>query len=119
MYNALVAQIRGENKIALACASFGIASLLLSNGQTNHSHFKIPLVLHEASTCNIKVNSPIVEILKESNFVIWDEAPMTHRYVFEALDRTLQDVMQNKRAFGCIVMLFGANFRLVLPVVSK
>lgn len=32
LYNALLAQLHGDNKIALACASFGIAALLLTNG---------------------------------------------------------------------------------------
>ena len=40
MYNALLSQIRGEGKIALACASSGIASLFLRNGRTAHSRFK-------------------------------------------------------------------------------
>ena len=119
LYNALLASLRGDSKIALACASFGIASLLLTNGRTAHSRFKIPLVLHEASTCNIKVNSSIAELLRATSLIIWDEAPMTHRYAFEALDRTLQDVMQNTKVFGGKVMLFGSDFRQVLPVVRK
>lgn len=65
------------------------------------------------------MNSPIPELLKATSLIIWDEAPMTHRYAFEALDRTLQDIMQNTRVFGGKVMLFGGDFRQVLPVVLK
>lgn len=45
---------------------------------------------------------------------------MTHRHAFEALDRTLQDVMGNHSIFGGKVMLlFGGDFRQILPVVMK
>ena len=89
LYNTLLARLRGEKKIALACASSGIATKLLANGRTAHSCFKIPLILGANSTCNIKVNSPVAEIIKLASLIIWDEAPMIHRYAFEALDRTL------------------------------
>lgn len=71
LYNALLARLHGENKIALACASSGIAALLLANGRTAHSRFKIPLVLSSNSTCNIKVNSPLGEIMKLASLIIW------------------------------------------------
>lgn len=103
----------------MACASSGIAALLLSNGRTAHSRFKIPLELNSFSTCNIKVNSPLAGILRVTKLIIWDEAPMTHRHAFEALDRTLQDVMQNDKVFGGKVMLLGGDFRQILPVVVK
>ena len=99
LYNALLARLRGENQIALACASSGIAALLLANGRTAHSCFKIPLVLNASSTCNIKVNSALAEVIKLTRLIIWDEAPMTHRHAFEALNRTLQDIMQNDKVF--------------------
>ena len=81
----------------MACASFGIASLRVSNGGITHSRFKIPLDLHASSTCNIKVNSHLEDVLKVAKLIIWDEAPMTHRYAFEALDKTLQDILSNDK----------------------
>ena len=45
---------------------------------------------------------------------------MTHRYAFEALDKTLQDIMSNDKLFGAgKVILLGGDFKQVLPVVSK
>ena len=63
LYNALLSRIRSENKIALACASSGIAVLLLSNGRTTHSCLKIPIDLNNVSTCNIKVTSDLASLL--------------------------------------------------------
>jgi hypothetical protein len=43
----------GKAKSCLQVASSGIASLLLLGGKTAHSRFKIPIDLHDESTCNI------------------------------------------------------------------
>lgn len=35
----------------------------------------------------------LANLLIETDLIIWDEAPMTHKYAFEALDRSLRDIM--------------------------
>jgi len=40
---------------------------------------------------NIIQSSDIEELILQTT-LIWDEAPMTHRYYFEALDLTLKDI---------------------------
>ena len=119
LYNALLSRVRGENKIALACASSGIAALLLSNGRTAHSRFKIPIDLNNESTCNIKVTSNHASLLRQASLIIWDEASMTHRHAFEAVDRTLRDVMQTDSLFGGKTILLGGHFRQVLPMIPR
>jgi hypothetical protein len=51
--DTLLSHLRGQGKIVLAIASSGIASLLLLGGKTAHLRFKIPIDLHNESTCNI------------------------------------------------------------------
>jgi hypothetical protein len=65
-------------------------------------------------------------VLKETKLIIWDEAPMQHRYGPEAVDRTLQDLLndenimdENGRLFGGITILFVGDFRQTLPVVPR
>jgi hypothetical protein len=53
VWTTLLSRLRGQGKIVLAVASSGITSLLLSGGRTAHSRFKIPIDLHDESTCNI------------------------------------------------------------------
>ncbi|GJX74442.1 ATP-dependent DNA helicase PIF1-like protein [Tanacetum coccineum] len=86
-------KLRSERRIALAVASSGIASLLLPAGRIAHSRFVIPLDLMENSTCRIKQNTQLTELMQEMHLIIWDEAPMTQRYAFEALDITLRDIL--------------------------
>ncbi|CAL5396268.1 unnamed protein product [Camellia sinensis] len=44
---------------------------------------------------------------------------MTNRYAFEALNRTLIDITGVDCPFGGKIMVFGGDFRQVLPVVPK
>ncbi|XP_074377538.1 uncharacterized protein LOC141719052 [Apium graveolens] len=66
-----------------------------------------------------------VELMQHTSLIIWDEAPMQHRYAFEAVDRSLRDIMaavdveRGKRPFGGITVVFGGDFRQILPVLPK
>ena len=44
---------------------------------------------------------------------------MQHRHAIEALNRTLQDILNNDRPFGGITVLFGGDFRQTTPVVPR
>ena len=67
----------------------------------------------------------MASLLQITSLIIWDEAPMTHRYAFEAVDRTLKDLMKaidpllEEKPFGGKVVVFGGDFRQILPVVIK
>jgi PIF1-like helicase/Helicase len=123
MWRAIIARIRFEGGIVLAVASSGIASLLLPGGRTAHSRFKIPIELDAFSTCEIKRGTQLAQLLQVASLIIWDEAPMNHKHCFEALDRTLRDIMwplddaSAHRTFGGKTVLLGGDFRQILPVV--
>ena len=119
VYQAISHAIHGQGKIVLCVASSGIASILLPGGQTSHSCFNIPLDVDDTSHCNIPKNGLKAELLKQTVAIIWDEVPMQHRHCMEAVDHTLQDVLDCNRPFGGIVVLWGGDFRQILPVVEK
>jgi len=70
----------------LAIASSRITSLLLLGGRTAHSRFKIPIDLHDESTCNITQQMKVAELVRKADIIIWDEASMRHHQAFEAVD---------------------------------
>ncbi|XP_016172529.1 uncharacterized protein LOC107614916 [Arachis ipaensis] len=74
--NLLSAEIRSRGDIVLNITSSGIASLLLPNGRTTHSRFKIPLNITKDSVCNIKPGFPQTMLLLKAKLIIWDEALM-------------------------------------------
>ena len=117
VFNLIAAAVRATGKIVLCVASSGIASLLLTGGRTAHSRFKIPIPCHEDSTCNIKKNDVLHQLLKRTTLIIWDEVPMQHRHTLECVDRSLRDLLDVDDDFGGITMLFGGDFRQTLPVV--
>ncbi|XP_058775057.1 uncharacterized protein LOC131649304 [Vicia villosa] len=123
MWRTLASALRSKHDICLTVATSGIASLLLPGGRTAHSKFKIPVPTMENSTCKILYNDEVAELLRQTKLIIWDEAPMAHKHAFEALDRTLKDVMStysnSKDVFGGKVVVFGGDFRQILPVVPR
>ncbi|XP_057444537.1 uncharacterized protein LOC130736765 [Lotus japonicus] len=125
LWKTLTYKLRSQKQIILNVASSGIASLLLPGGRTAHSLFSIPLCLNEDSCCGIPQGSPKAERLQLASLIIWDEAPMVSRYAFEALDRTLRDIMRFKihnsseKPLGGKVVVLGGDFRQILPVIPK
>ena len=51
--------------------------------------------------------------------IIWDEAVMQNRHIFEAVDRTFRYIHEDVRPFGGIVTCFCRDFHQILPVVIK
>nr|XP_017217380.1 PREDICTED: uncharacterized protein LOC108194955 [Daucus carota subsp. sativus] len=125
LWSTIICKLRSEGHIVLAVATSGIASLLIEGGRTAHSRFRIPIDINESSTCEIRKNTHLAELICKASLVIWDEAPMTHRFIFEAVDRTFRDVrgIVNPNAknlpFGGLTVVLGGDFRQVLPVVPK
>uniref|UniRef100_A0A0D3D610 ATP-dependent DNA helicase n=1 Tax=Brassica oleracea var. oleracea TaxID=109376 RepID=A0A0D3D610_BRAOL len=124
VYNTIINKLRSE-KIVIPVASSGIAALLLPGGRTAHSRFKIPLNLFDDSVCDITCGTMLADLLIQAKLIIWDEAPMTHKYAFEALDRSLRDIMSKTdkdahlKPFGGKTVLLGGDFRQTLPIISQ
>ncbi|KAI9383363.1 hypothetical protein POPTR_013G071501v4 [Populus trichocarpa] len=121
LWHTIINRVRSEGLILPVVASSGIASLLLLRGRTSHSRFKIPLEVNENSTCEIKHNTHLSRLLEMTSLIVWDEAPMNNRFYFEALDRSLQDILKTldgrrlNNPFGGKSILLGGDFRQILP----
>ncbi|KAF8092050.1 hypothetical protein N665_0426s0008 [Sinapis alba] len=120
LWKLLSAAIRVKGDIVLNVASSGIASLLLPGGRTAHSRFGIPLNPDEFSSCTMAHGTDQANLVKEASLIIWDEAPMMNKHCFEALDRSLSDIVGKHRnkPFGGKIIVFGGDFRQILPVIN-
>jgi hypothetical protein len=107
------------NLIAIATTISGIAASIMLGGHTAHSRFKIPIKIDNNTMCSFTKQSGTAELLRRAALLIWDEVAMTKRQAVETLDRTLQDIMGCNQPFGGKVMLFGGDFRQVLPIVTR
>jgi len=74
--NTIAAEVRRRGQVVLCMTLSGIAALLLDGGRTSHSHFKIPLSIHEDSVAGFKHNSYMFPVLQQTKVIIWDEVPM-------------------------------------------
>jgi len=121
LYNCLCSHLRAQGKIVLCVASSGIAAQLLPGGRTAHSSFKIPLSNDVNAVCNITPNSNLGQLIQKTSLIIWDEVPMQDKACFEAVNRTLNDVCNGgeRRIFGGIPIVLGADFAQILPVISR
>jgi hypothetical protein len=103
-----VVRLRGD--IALAIASLGIATLLFLGGRMAHSYLKIPIVLDRTSFCYIRKQDDLATLICQTKVILWDEAPMTNKLAFEAMDLTLRDLTNRNEPFGGIVFVMSGDF---------
>ncbi|KAG7992318.1 hypothetical protein I3843_02G121700 [Carya illinoinensis] len=119
LYKALLATIRTKQLIALATASSGVATSILPGGRTAHSRFKILLNTNKNLTCSVSKQNELARLLQKVKLIIWDEAPMSRKESIEALDKMLKDINDSELSFGGKVIIFGGDFRQIIPVVPK
>jgi ATP-dependent DNA helicase PIF1 len=118
LYECLLSRVCSTGDITLSMASSGIAALLLEGSCTAHSRFKIPVAgLCGSFACYVPLNSPQATLIRAARLIMWDEAPMAHKHVFEAMNRTLQHVMGavdptlKDMLFGGKVVVMGGDFK--------
>ncbi|XP_074378007.1 uncharacterized protein LOC141719527 [Apium graveolens] len=81
-------------------------------------------MIDDCSSCAISHDSDIAELIKHTSLIIWDKAPMQHRYAFECPNRSLRDIIRvvdHRRynmPFGGITVVLGGYFRQILPVIT-
>jgi hypothetical protein len=120
LYRALLGTVRSQNKLVVATTTSGVATSIMHGGRTAHSRFKIPLTLNDKQGCDFIKQCGTAKLLQQTSLIIWDEASMTKRQAVEALDYSMRDVMRWKDLpFGGKTIVFGGDFRQVLPVVRK
>jgi len=124
LYSCLLSTVRAQGRVAIAVASSGIAALLLDEGHTAHSRFKIHVQgLNSTSTCYISRDFELAALLQAATLIMWDEAITMHRHVFEVVNRSLQDIMAvinlafKFLPFSGLVVVFGGDFQQILLVV--
>ena len=89
-----------------------------------HSRFKIPIDLDDNRVCDIRRNSMLSSLIESTSHIIWDAALMTNRRCFEALDRSLRDVLSannpslSDKPFGGKIVVMGGGLRQILTVIE-
>ena len=113
-------KLRSESKIALATAFSEIAATLLTGGRTLNSTFKISLDLYamDVPICSIKKGTALCRVIQEGKATVVNEAPMTYKLAFEALDQTCEDLTGKNLPMGWMCMLLCGELRQIFPVIQ-
>ena len=125
LWRAIIAELRSQRKIVIVIASSGIAALLSPGGRTAHSKLRIRIDINEFSSCSISRQADLAELIRAARLIVWDEAPLTTRFAFDAVDQTLRDLFQSldpiaeSKPFGGVTVILGRDFRQMLQVISK
>ncbi|KAL6547694.1 hypothetical protein OROHE_009399 [Orobanche hederae] len=123
LWRTLSAAIRPRGEIFINVASSAIAATLLPRGRMAHSRFVLQLNPEKDSSCNIKQGSHLEELIEKTRLIIWDEAPMIHKFYFEALGFKMRDLLKYtnphgvNKPFGGKTVVFGGDYRQILPVI--
>lgn len=118
----LLANVRKDQKIALAVASSGIASTLLPGGRTAHSVFKLPLNLNvdDKPSCNLSKQSNMASVLRQTDLFVFDEVTMMNKKALEAIDRCLRDFCNEpNKIMGGKTFVLSGDFRQTLPIITR
>jgi hypothetical protein len=116
LMNVIIHYLSASECPVITVASSGVAGLMLVNGMTAHSLFKIPLDISATTQCNWNYRSPMADLMRGARVVIWDEISMQSRYAVEAVDRAFRDLLELDEPFADKVVIFGGDFRQTLPV---
>ena len=67
--------------------------------------------------CSIKKGTALSRLIQEGKTTVVDEAAMTNKLAFEALDCTLRDLTGKERPMGGMCMLLCGDFRQIWPII--
>ena len=105
------------NKNFLVLAPTGI-SAIAAGGQTIHSFFGFPLQAIGPHT-EIKLPYDNIELLKEVDTIIVDEASMVRSDMVDGMDRCLRMVFETNMPFGGKQIIFVGDLFQLPPVVKE
>ena len=99
----LIARLKAKNFNVTVTASTGIAAILLFEGSTMHSKFRIPLKVKNSSEPTVDYESRFATILRQLDVLIIDEISAGHKDAIIFIHKTLCSIANAEdmdRPFG-------------------
>lgn len=119
LYKRLIRDCAAEGRRVKPCATTGIASMLMAGGMTAHRTFGLPINMDDQMQSNLinKLNCRHCQELRDTDVFLIDEITMMVRHGIRIIDCFLKKLMNNDVLFGGKIIVFGGDFRQLLPVV--
>uniref|UniRef100_A0A1I7T222 ATP-dependent DNA helicase n=1 Tax=Caenorhabditis tropicalis TaxID=1561998 RepID=A0A1I7T222_9PELO len=117
-YKTIYNLLSAKGRKVICVSHTGIAACLLPNGCTAHRKFSIPLEVSDVMACRVSFGGPEAEKLSQTDCIIWDEVCMTDRRILDAVNILFQQLKNSTLPFGGVMMIFGGDWRQILPIVE-
>ena len=120
--NIVLNKLRFESFIAFVVASFDIATTLLNENQIAHSQFKISLNFDENSFCNISKKTKLIELIRRTKLIFWNEFFMQRKFDMLVVNRIIFDLCSEVDEFISFddkIVCFCENFKQCTSVCSN
>jgi PIF1-like helicase len=123
IYTALNHYARWKGLLGHNSAFSGIAATLLPRGRTVHNLFGLPIPILRDSNSAIELGTKAARELKNSAYVLIDEAPMLPKHALECANRKLKEIErlaiypESEDPFGNHAIILGGDYCQTLPVV--
>jgi len=118
MAKKILAAARSKGILCAGCASTALAATNYENFDTAHGLFKFPVIeeddkdINESGECKLMENSQRLELLQQTQVIIWDEFPSNHKDICE-------DVYKKLHGFQGKVVICMGDFRQIAPVIKN
>lgn len=120
LYKHIMVTCEEGNFKAKAFATTGIAATLMPGGVTVHRGFGLPIKIDDQSRSYLesRLTSNTCKELRDTHVLFIDEITMMLKHSVRMIDQLLKTIMGNNQPFGGKIMVFGGDFRQLLPVVQ-
>ena len=84
--------------------------LYLIGGRTVHFKLKVPIKLGPNTLCNFQEKSATAELVRRASLFIIDEYTLGDKRVYETIDRTFKELLQNDEPYGDKIFLHSGDW---------
>jgi hypothetical protein len=119
LYKQLMRLCDTENLRSAAGAPTGMAASLLPGGQTVNSLFFIPNNVTANEESRLAKEHRRAENIRSWALLIIDEASQLSQNQYKYILRVLRDIRDDPRVDRRLVIVFGGDFRQILPIVPR
>jgi hypothetical protein len=119
--HCLIAHLRSRSQIAAIAGTTALSISNIDHARTAHSLFGLPIIDDDSAIhieSRISPRSSRAEYLRHATAIVWDELPMAHVALIEAVDSLLRQIMRVNIPFGGKILIGIGDFRQVAPVVK-
>ena len=119
LYKKIIEECQQLGFIAKVFATTGIAATLMPGGLTAHSGFGFPLNMNSEASSRLERDLTCQKSreLASASVIMVDEITMMNKHGLRIMDSLLRKLTSSNELFGGKVIIFGGDFRQLLPVV--